>query len=181
MTKFPNNHTCYHQTSILPSILDRWKWLAQFTGSQSGNLVGNSLVGICLTLPNLGFYGYSLNTLNFNIQKWESVIFSCDYHHTIDQYYHKKLIMALTSALSSPAPHQLSLSTLTVSLSHSTFNTIHLLVIPVDHNNLLLCNHYTIIVLSSYLCTVNIFITFIIIVIKFLLISIDNTINPQNY
>ena len=37
--------------------------LEELDKSQSGNLVGSSLVGTCLTLPNLGFYGYSLNTL----------------------------------------------------------------------------------------------------------------------
>ena len=40
--------------SKIPNLEERDK-------SQLGNLVGNSLIGICLTLPNLGFfYGYSL-------------------------------------------------------------------------------------------------------------------------
>ena len=33
--------------------------------SQPGNLVGNSLAGTCLTLPNLGFLGYTFNTLKY--------------------------------------------------------------------------------------------------------------------
>ena len=35
--------------------------------SQPGNLVGNSLVGACLTLPNFGFFGYSSKTLKYPI------------------------------------------------------------------------------------------------------------------
>ena len=35
--------------------------------SQPGNLVGNSLVGTCLTLPNFGFFGYSSKTLKYPI------------------------------------------------------------------------------------------------------------------
>ena len=56
--------------SKIPNLEERDK-------SQSGNLVGNSLIGICLILPNLGvFYGYSLNTLKY--PEMGTIIFSCD-------------------------------------------------------------------------------------------------------
>ena len=55
--------------------------LEEWDKSQSGNLVGNSLVGTCLTLPNLGFLWDFFNYPK-NIQYWESVIFSCDTYLT---------------------------------------------------------------------------------------------------
>lgn len=65
------------------------------------------------------------------LDRWK---WSAHYHHTIDQYYHTKLIMSLASALSSPAP----LSVVTVNhisvTMYSIFNTIHLHVHVIDHN-----------------------------------------------
>ena len=39
--------------------------LAKWDKSQPGNSQLSSQIGTCLTLPNLGFYGYSLNTLRY--------------------------------------------------------------------------------------------------------------------
>ena len=67
------------QTSVVTNI--KILNLAKWDKSQLGNLVGNSLVGICLTLPNLGilwvFFKYPKiskngNPLFFPVLKWQS-------------------------------------------------------------------------------------------------------------